>query len=354
MNYFTKLNFLLLNNKNNKAKRDFLLNFLFNEIFYQRIKINEKKLQNLLSFYSISLKYNENFNLDQQLPNQIHEENSLFNLFSNEIFSVEQLDTALKHAILLQIGLESINPSSQSNTFSSSSTSNFALLEKYLAKSLLKVKEKESGIDLIDSNNKSSNVCTNREELLLSLKKRNIALDKHEQALLNNLVFPTPPSSSSSSSSSSFSFNNIGGLTKIKELIKENIIYPLKYPLLYSHGLSKENVKGLLFFGPPGTGKTLLAKAMANDGQANFLSIDSSMIFNKWLGESEKLTRACFTLARKIAPCLLFIDEADAILGSREGTSGGKDEENNSSGGLTSVKTIMMMEWDGLYTTDDR
>ena len=87
----------------------------------------------------------------------------------------------------------------------------------------------------------------------------------------------------------------------------------------------------------------MLAKAVATEGGATFLSIDASCVENKWLGESEKNAKAVFTLARRLAPCVIFIDEVDSILSSREGSS-----DDSAHGTLTSVKTTMMSEWDGL------
>lgn len=82
----------------------------------------------------------------------------------------------------------------------------------------------------------------------------------------------------------------------------------------------------------------MLAKAVATEGGATFLSIDASSIENKWLGESEKNAKAVFTLARRLAPCVIFIDEVDSILSSREGSS-----DDSAHGTLTSVKTTMMV-----------
>lgn len=87
----------------------------------------------------------------------------------------------------------------------------------------------------------------------------------------------------------------------------------------------------------------MLAKAVATEGCATFLSVDASSVENKWLGESEKNAKAVFTLARRLAPCVVFLDEVDSLLSSREGGS-----DDSAHGTLTSVKTTMMSEWDGL------
>lgn len=97
-----------------------------------------------------------------------------------------------------------------------------------------------------------------------------------------------------------------------------------------------------------GTGKTMLAKAVATEGGATFLTVDASTIENKWLGESEKNAKAVFTLARRLAPCVVYLDEVDSVLSSRE------HGDDSSHGTLTSVKTTLMQEWDGLRTTKDR
>jgi ATP-dependent 26S proteasome regulatory subunit len=163
-------------------------------------------------------------------------------------------------------------------------------------------------------------------------------LDKHERQLLSNVVIP---------SEIGVTYNMIGGLKEAKELLRQSVTYPLKYPRLYSEGVAAEAVKGVLLFGPPGTGKTLLAKAVATEGGAAFLAVDASTIENKWLGESEKNARAVFTLARKLAPCVIYLDEVDSVLASRE------HGDDSSHGTLTSVKTTLMQEWDGLRTTKE-
>eukprot|EP00978_Attheya_sp_CCMP212_P027274 scaffold91307_cov37-Attheya_sp.AAC.1 len=89
----------------------------------------------------------------------------------------------------------------------------------------------------------------------------------------------------------------------------------------------------------------MLAKAVATEGGASFFSVDASSVENKnkWLGESEKNAKAVFTLARRLAPCVIFIAEVDSLLSSREGSS-----DDSANGTLMSVKTTMMSEWDGL------
>ncbi len=161
-----------------------------------------------------------------------------------------------------------------------------------------------------------------------------LAQDKHERALVSQVVSPQDIG---------VNYDMIGGLGDVKELLRQSITYPLKYPHLYSEGIAREAVKGVLLFGPPGTGKTMLAKAVATEGGATFLSVDASSVENKWLGESEKNAKAVFTLARRLAPCVIFIDEVDSILSSREGSA-----DDSAHGTLTSVKTTMMSEWDGL------
>src|SRR3984885_1230293 len=107
-------------------------------------------------------------------------------------------------------------------------------------------------------------------------------------------------------------WEDIGGLTGVKEELAEAVEWPLKYSKLFQKGGVKPP-KGILMYGPPGTGKTLIAKAVANESEANFISIKGPELIPKWVGESEKGVREVFRKARAAAPCVIFFDEMDAI-----------------------------------------
>ena len=114
---------------------------------------------------------------------------------------------------------------------------------------------------------------------------------------------------------------DIGGLNEVKEELQEAIEWPLKYPELFDH-MGADPPKGILLHGPPGTGKTLLAKAIANESEANFISIKGPELLSKWVGESEKAVREVFRKARQAAPTIIFFDELDAITPIRGGGYG--------------------------------
>jgi len=113
-------------------------------------------------------------------------------------------------------------------------------------------------------------------------------------------------------------WSDIGGLEDVKQLLRESIEWPMKYPGVYEK-MGIEPPKGFLFYGPPGTGKTLLAKALANESGANFIAIRGPEILSKWVGESEKAIRQIFHRARQVAPVIVFFDEIDSIAPARGG-----------------------------------
>ncbi len=114
-------------------------------------------------------------------------------------------------------------------------------------------------------------------------------------------------------------WSDIGGLDKAKQELMEAVEWPLKYPEVFNAANIKPP-KGILLYGPPGTGKTLLAKAVANESNANFISVKGPELLSKWVGESEKHVREMFRKARQVAPCVIFFDEIDS-LAPRRGSS---------------------------------
>ena len=107
-------------------------------------------------------------------------------------------------------------------------------------------------------------------------------------------------------------WSDVGGLEKVKQELREAVEWPLKYPDAFKR-LGIDPPKGILLYGPPGCGKTLLAKAVATESEANFVSVKGPEIFSKWVGESERAIRELFRKARQVAPSVIFIDEIDAI-----------------------------------------
>jgi transitional endoplasmic reticulum ATPase len=116
-------------------------------------------------------------------------------------------------------------------------------------------------------------------------------------------------------------WEDIGGLSTIKQELQEAVEWPLKYLNVFTYA-DATPPKGILLYGPPGTGKTLMAKAAANESEANFISIKGPELLSKWVGESEKGVREVFRKARQAAPCIIFFDELDAIAPARGGDHG--------------------------------
>ncbi|XP_010533620.1 PREDICTED: spastin isoform X3 [Tarenaya hassleriana] len=137
-------------------------------------------------------------------------------------------------------------------------------------------------------------------------------------------------------------FNDIGALDDIKESLQELVMLPLRRPDLFKGGGLLKPCRGILLFGPPGTGKTMLAKAIAKEAGASFINVSMSTITSKWFGEDEKNVRALFTLAAKVSPTIIFVDEVDSMLGQR--TRVGEHEA------MRKIKNEFMAHWDGLMT----
>ncbi|WP_297090240.1 CDC48 family AAA ATPase [Thermococcus sp.] len=146
------------------------------------------------------------------------------------------------------------------------------------------------------------------EELRVTRKDFYEALKMVEPSALREVLLEVP----------NVRWDDIGGLEDVKEELREAVEWPLKYPEAFM-GLGITPPKGILLYGPPGTGKTLLAKAVANESEANFIAIKGPEVLSKWVGESEKNIREIFRKARQAAPTVIFIDEIDAIA-PRRGT----------------------------------
>jgi fidgetin-like protein 1 len=133
-------------------------------------------------------------------------------------------------------------------------------------------------------------------------------------------------------------WDDVAGLEIAKTALKEAVVYPFLRPDLFM-GL-REPARGMLLFGPPGTGKTMLARAVATESRSTFFSISASSLTSKYLGESEKLVRALFSLAKALAPSIIFVDEIDSLLSSRSGS--GEHEATRR------IKTEFLIQWSDL------
>lgn len=133
-------------------------------------------------------------------------------------------------------------------------------------------------------------------------------------------------------------WDDVAGLDVAKNALKEAVVYPFLRPDLFM-GL-REPARGMLLFGPPGTGKTMLARAVATESRSTFFSISASSLTSKYMGESEKLVRALFQLAKALAPSIIFVDEIDSLLSSRSGS--GEHEATRR------IKTEFLIQWSDL------
>ena len=132
-------------------------------------------------------------------------------------------------------------------------------------------------------------------------------------------------------------WEDVAGLEQAKEALKEAVILPIKFPHLFQG--KRQPWKGILLYGPPGTGKSYLAKAVATEANSTFFSVSSSDLVSKWMGESERLVKQLFNMARENKPAIIFIDEVDALCGPR-----GEGESEAS----RRIKTELLVQMDGV------
>uniref|UniRef100_A0A0D9VL18 AAA+ ATPase domain-containing protein n=1 Tax=Leersia perrieri TaxID=77586 RepID=A0A0D9VL18_9ORYZ len=166
---------------------------------------------------------------------------------------------------------------------------------------------------------------------------KNLAKDEFERNFISAVV---PPDEIG------VKFDDIGALEDVKRTLDELVTLPMRRPELFSHGNLLRPCKGVLLFGPPGTGKTLLAKALATEAGANFISITGSTLTSKWFGDAEKLTKALFSFASRLAPVIIFVDEVDSLLGAR----GGAFEHE----ATRRMRNEFMAAWDGLRSKENQ
>ena len=167
------------------------------------------------------------------------------------------------------------------------------------------------------------------------MKKLRKKCNSYEKKLLNGVVDPKQIRTS---------FADVQAPPETVQALKTLTSLSLVRPDAFTYGvLATDRIPGLLLYGPPGTGKTLLAKAVAKESNATVLEVSGSDVYDMYVGEGEKNVRAIFSLAKKLSPCIVFIDEADAILGSRDG---GRSRTSH-----RELINQFLREWDGMTET---
>ena len=172
------------------------------------------------------------------------------------------------------------------------------------------------------------------EKLIVTMKDFKNALNLVRPSLLREVLIETPR----------VGWNDVGGLEDVKQKLKEAVEWPIKNPKAFAR-IGIKPPKGILLIGPPGTGKTLLAKAVAKESEANFISVKGPEIMSKWVGESEKAIREIFRRARQSSPCIIFFDEIDSIAPRRGLETGARVTEQ--------VIAQLLTEMDGLEDLSD-
>jgi len=192
-------------------------------------------------------------------------------------------------------------------------------------------------MEALDPTRKQKLAAQKRAELMLARLgiEPEVKLNEHEMMIASQLVDPA---------SVTVKFEDIAGHEDLIRELRQTVILPIQKRKLFAGSELMMAPKGVLLHGPPGCGKTMCAKATAREAKARFISLDISSLTDKWYGESQKIAGAVFTLARKIQPCIIFIDEIDSLLRVRSQ----QDHE-----ATAMIKAQFMQLWDGLSTGQD-
>lgn len=165
-----------------------------------------------------------------------------------------------------------------------------------------------------------------------SVKIKSDDFNEYEAVIASNLI---------NHNDIDINWKDIAGIDSIIKEIKKTVITPIVRSDLIAQSVLSQPPKGVLLYGPPGCGKTMIAKAIAKESSLPFINLDISALTDKWYGESQKLATAVFSAAKKLSPCIIFIDEIESLLRSRNNT----DHE-----ATAMMKTQFMTHWDGLMT----
>jgi transitional endoplasmic reticulum ATPase len=171
------------------------------------------------------------------------------------------------------------------------------------------------------------------EKLIVTREDFKDALKEIEPSTMREVLIEVP----------NVPWTSVGGLKETKQMLREAVEWPLTHPDAFAR-LGIKPPRGVLLFGPPGTGKTMLAKAVATESQANFISIKGPEVLSKWVGDSEKAVREIFKKARQVAPCIVFLDEIDSIAPKRSISSQNHVSERLVNQILTSMDGIEDMQ----------
>ncbi len=172
---------------------------------------------------------------------------------------------------------------------------------------------------LLDPNRAAREAAAARKkDIARRLGRPNIVTNQYEDIIACDVANPLEITTT---------FDQIGGLGETKRALQELVILPLLRPELFASGNLLRPVKGCMLYGPPGTGKTLLAKALAKECRACFINVRCSTLQSKWFGDANKLVAAVFSLAWKLQPSIIFIDEVDSIATARFDAHTGADRE---------------------------